>query len=148
MAFERTIHQAELDAEAAHLRAQGLTYRQIGQRQGCNQSSAYQRVQRALAAVPVEAVEELRRVELERLDLLLEKVMTKAVSEDKGFLFAVDRALAIAERRSRLLGLDAPTRQTVTVITQDVVDAEIQRLEAELEQSASNGNAGQHTEIV
>ena len=140
--FERTIDNAVIDTEAARLRASGLTYQQIADRTQTDKGTAYRRVQRAIAAVPVE---ELRQIELERLDLMLAKVMEKATSTEKGFLFAVDRALAISERRARLLGLDAPTRQTVTVITQDVLDAEIQRLEAELVQGPSPSLSGVDT---
>ena len=143
--FERTIDNAVIDTEAARLRASGLTYQQIADRTQTDKGTAYRRVQRAIAAVPVEAVEELRQIELERLDLMLAKVMEKTTSTEKGFLFAVDRALAISERRARLLGLDAPTRQTVTVITQDVLDAEIQRLEAELVQGPSPSLSGVDT---
>jgi len=127
---ERTIEQAELDAQAARLRSRGLTYRQIAQAQGVSAPTAHDRVRRAIAAVPVEAVTELREIELHRLDMLLEKVMEKATSDDKGFLFAVDRALAIADRRAKLLGLDAPQRHEV--ITLDAITAEIQKLEAAL----------------
>jgi hypothetical protein len=45
-------------------------------------------------------------------------------------LHAMDRALKIADRRAKLLGLDAPKQ--VEVFTVDAVTAEIQRLEAEL----------------
>jgi biotin operon repressor len=60
----------------------------------------------------------------------LEKALWRAAMQ--GQCQAVDRCLAILAQRSRLLGLDAPARSTVTVLTEDVVDAEIKRLEAEL----------------
>lgn len=50
------------------------------------------------------------------------------VLDDAPTLNAIDRILKIAERRARLLGLDAPTRIEVS----DAVDAEIARLAAEL----------------
>jgi hypothetical protein len=47
-------------------------------------------------------------------------------------LQAIDRLLKIQERRARLLGLDAPTQHRVNVLSEDAIDAEIARLEAEL----------------
>src|ERR1039457_565926 len=37
-----------------------------------------------------------------------------------------------ADRKARLLGLDAPARSKVEVITEEMVDAEIRRLETEM----------------
>lgn len=50
------------------------------------------------------------------------------VLDDAPVLNAIDRILKIAERRARLLGLDAPTRIEVS----DTVDAEIASLAAQL----------------
>jgi hypothetical protein len=75
-------------------------------------------------------VDEFRRLEGQRLDLLLEKAMDKALSEEKSSMFAIDRVLAIMDRRAKLMGLDAPVR--TEVITLDYIQAEIQRLEATL----------------
>jgi hypothetical protein len=54
----------------------------------------------------------------------------KPLRDDGPLLAAVDRLLKIAERRARLLGLDAPTR--TELITLDQVDAEIKRLTEEM----------------
>ena len=40
--------------------------------------------------------------------------------------------MRIEERKARLLGLDAPRKTAVGVITEEVVDAEIARLQAEI----------------
>jgi len=103
---------------------------------GCSKSAAYERVQRALAAIPAEAVDEYRRLETDRLDTLLELAMRKVESEDKGFLFAIDRVLAIMDRRAKLLGLDSPVKHEV--ITLDYIQSEIMRLEAVLGESDDN----------
>lgn len=55
------------------------------------------------------------------------------VLDDKPVLEALDRLLKIQERRAKLLGLDAPARSEHTVINLDTIDAEIQRLEAQME---------------
>jgi len=128
---ERTEEQAILDTKALRLRSLGFSYQAIADQMGVTKATAYNRCQRALAAIPAEAVDEHRRIEGARLDLLMEKAMEKALDPDnKSALFAIDRVLAIQDRRARLLGLDAPVK--TEVITLDFIQAEIQRLEASL----------------
>lgn len=67
--------------------------------------------------------------EVAKCDWLERAVMPKALLGDGP---SVDRVLKIMERRARILGLDAPTRHRVEVITEDAVDAEIRRLQGEL----------------
>ena len=129
--FIRTEDQVHLDTEALRLRSKGLTYQKVADLIGTSKQTAYNRVQRALAAIPKEAVDEYRKLENERLDELLEFVLKKAHDpENKAAMFAVDRALAIFERKGKLNGTDAPVK-TVTV-TVDALDMEIARLSAEL----------------
>lgn len=128
--FIRTEEQAILDTEALKLRSLGWSYQKVADAIGTTKATAYNRVQRALAAIPAEAVDEFRRLEMERLDLVLNVAMDKAMSGDKGALFAVDRVISIMDRRAKLMGLDAPTKHEV--LTLDAVTAEIQRLEAQL----------------
>jgi hypothetical protein len=160
---ERTIDQARVDTEAAELRAQRLTYPQIAAKQGCSVSTAYQRVRRAIASVPYEAVEELRRVELESLDELEQRVREVLVrahvkidhgrvirDEDTGapmlddapVLAAAQQLLRIKDMRAKLTGAYAPTKSAVTVITEDAVDAAIRDLESELA-SRDRGTTGE-----
>jgi hypothetical protein len=112
------------------MRSLGMSYQAIADQMSVTKATAYNRCQRALAAIPDEAVDEFRRLEGQRLDLLLEKAMDKALSEEKSSMFAIDRVLAIMDRRAKLMGLDAPVR--TEVITLDYIQAEIQRLEATL----------------
>lgn len=131
----RTIQDMRKDTEAAELRALGLTYPQIAERQKCAISTAYAAVQRALAAVPVEAVHELRQIECDRLDMVIAKLWDIANNDDTATTERINSLTGImraSESKRRLLGLDAPARQTVTVITEDAVDAELRRLEEEL----------------
>lgn len=148
----RTLEDAQHDAEAVGLRNSGFTYRQIAAAQGINTATAHRRVKRALAAVPSEAVHEMRRIEGERLDDLW-KIAWREATRDHLFvqsgkivrdengeplidhaakLQAVRTCVALSERRARLEGLDAPVRIRHEVITEDVLDAEIARLAAEL----------------
>jgi len=128
--YIRTEEQALIDTEALKLRSMGWTYQQIADHMGCSKQTASDRYKRALAAVPSDAVDEHRKIEGERLDALLRVAMDKALSGDKGALFAIDRVLAIQDRKAKLFGLDAPTKHEV--LTLDAVTAEINRLEAQL----------------
>lgn len=152
---QRTIDTAERDADAARLRAQGKTYQTIAETLGWTHASAARKaVQRALVAVVQEAGDELRVLEVERLNDLLDrayqvmdtvhyahsagKLIERYDAEQGRFeplrdsapiLGAMDRVLKIMERRAKLLGLDAPTRHEV--LTLEGIDAEIARLERE-----------------
>jgi hypothetical protein len=158
--FERTLPRAQRDADAARLRAQGHTYAAIAERLGYRgwQAARYA-VERALVDTVTEPAAEVRQLELARLDEALKAafevlhtkhlvvsngivVRVRGINPDTGKrqsvplldsmprLAAIDRIVKISERRSKLLGLDAPTK--IEVLTLDVIDAEIARLTAEL----------------
>jgi hypothetical protein len=135
--FIRTEEQATIDTEALKLRSRGFTYQQIADNMGCSKGAAYQRVSRALAAIPAEAVEEYRRLEGERLDNLLAIATHQAMT--KKSLFAIDRCLAIMDRRAKLLGLDAPVKSQVETVTYDgnSIEAEVAKLRHILEAHGS-----------
>jgi hypothetical protein len=100
------ITAAQRGTQALDLRKGGMTYQQIGQVMGVNESRAYQLVQRELVrlnAQRTEAAAEVSRLEAERLDNLLAAVWPKATEGD---LAAVDRVLSIMSRRAKLLGID------------------------------------------
>ncbi len=86
----------------------GLSYAKIADQIGVSQTAAYGMVKKALADINEKTAEttvELRTLETERLDRLLVAIASKA---SQGHLGAVDRALKIMDRRTRLWGLDAP----------------------------------------
>jgi hypothetical protein len=143
----RTLEGAERDAEAARLRSRGLSLRQVADALGySNESGAYKAVQRALAAVPVEAVEELRRLQLEQLNYLGRRAFEVLEAEHplispsgravvhngqpltdwRPTLRAIDSLLRIMEREAKLMGLDAPQRHPH--FTLSTLDLEIARL--------------------
>lgn len=124
----------EREREALALRRGGATYQGIATRIegfGGNSGTAYRAVQRALRRTLQEPADDLRTLELERLDALHLAMWTKAMG---GSLGAVDRVLRIAERRARLLGLDAPIRIDGRLM--DATTAEVQELADELERQA------------
>ena len=141
---ERTEEQAHIDTEALRLRSRGYTYQQIADNMGCSKPTAFERVKRALAAIPAEAAEEYRRLENDRLDTLQAIAMHEAVT--KKSMQAIDRVLHIMDRRAKLLGLDAPTR--TEIITLDAIDAEIRKLENQLGENdvAGTRTAGEVTQ--
>jgi hypothetical protein len=112
---------AERRAFVLNLRKSGATYRRIADMtlnqfgrlklpKGWDARYAYKDVMRELERLRIEIGEdtaEIRQMELERLDELFVSEYTKA---KQGIGASVDRCLRIMERRSRLLGLDAPSR--------------------------------------
>jgi hypothetical protein len=136
-----------------------MSYRAIAAAQHCSGTVAFERVQRALNSIPAEAAERLKAIELHKLDTLERaawKVLEtyhyvivtggpeagkivydptergKPLLDDAPVLAAIDRVLKVSEARRKLTGIDAPTRSRVEVITTDMVDAELLRLEAEI----------------
>lgn len=158
----KTAEDAENDAQALRMRTAGFSYREIGAAVGCDGKTAHRRVQRALRAIPSAAAEEYRRISDERLDALVKIAYREAtrdhlmvshgqvvtVIDDEGKvvnvidhgpkLAAVRELRMLNESWRKLHGADAPTRQRIEVITEDTVQAEIDRLTEEL---AANDDA-------
>lgn len=130
--YVRSLDNAERDAAACRLRAEGLTFDEVATRLGyADRSAARRAIEAALAATVAEPAAILRQLELQRLDALHRTAWALLDAEDADVrLKAIDRALRVMERRARLLGLDAPTR--VETVTIDAVEAEIARLSAQL----------------
>ena len=111
------------------LRRAGVTYDVIAEQVGySNAGAAYNAVRSALRATLQEPANEVRELEVDRLDRLERALWPAALNGDQG---AIDRILRISERRARLLGLDAPTKQEVEVTAYQGgtdIDKEVQRL--------------------
>ncbi|GAA4630065.1 hypothetical protein GCM10023196_053890 [Actinoallomurus vinaceus] len=123
---------AERRAKVVAFRRQRLSFAEIGRRLGVSPQRAHQLYTRALAEVPARHVDEHRAEELILIDDAIADLLDIAHDHTRPRP-AVDAWNAIrgwAERKARLLGLDAPTR--MQVITMDAIDAEIARLNAEL----------------
>jgi hypothetical protein len=102
----RTIEAYEKDQKALELRKEGHTYESISEQLGYSTPSAsYKAVMRRLRDMDRPAVSMLRELEVQRLDAMLYAVWNDVLQGDAN---AVHTALRISERRSRLLGLDAP----------------------------------------
>ena len=98
--------------QALDLRVAGATYRQIGERLGVSLPIAWKHTQAALQQAPREPVQELRQIELARLDRLHMAHWPQALG---GSVDATNQVLRIMDRRARLLGLDQANGNRVLV---------------------------------
>jgi len=161
--FARTLGQAERDRNAVQLRSRGQTYQQISDELGYgNLSNARRAVKKALEGIIVEGRDEAIKLQLDELDMMQRAVIDvleakhyvvsdgrivhlgdkddpdrRELLDDGPVLQAVDRLLKIADRRAKLLGLDAPKRVEVSDTTPDL-DAAVRDLAAELALAAGD----------
>lgn len=109
---------------AVHLRLQGTSWADIADTLGlANAKAAVQVVTRELSSHSgAQDRDMLRAEESERLLSLLRPVMERATDpHDPEHLAAVKTAVAVIDRRIRLLGLDAPTQLAIhTPSTQEL----------------------------
>jgi len=155
MPRRRSSETMERDARAADLFRRGLSYRQIGAELGVSGHSAFEAVRRAARDAATDAL-----AAAEALSLMLERqqdyrraayrvlttrhyVTTQAgkvatgpdgqpLLDDAPVLNALDRLVRIDQEEAKLLGLYAPAKSRVEVITEDAVDAECARLVQEI----------------
>ena len=98
------IEAEERQAAALNLRKAGVSFEEIARQTGyASASGAYEAVKAAMAKTLREPANELRELELARLDGMLEAISEAVMAGD---LNAIGMALRISERRSRILGLD------------------------------------------
>jgi DNA-binding CsgD family transcriptional regulator len=120
---------AELRHRIVSMRLEGYPPRDIARTLGV----ALETVQRHLAAVfnalTQAKAEQAKALELERLDHYLTKLQPAI---DVGDPKAIAQAIRISDQRAKYQGLHAPVKSEQTVITIDQLDAEIERLSAEL----------------
>ncbi len=108
----KRLNAAMRAAKALELRAAGESFPSIASKLGFSgRQGAYEAVKAALEATLREPSDLLRRLDLERLDALWRLAFERA---NRGDLHAASVCLRILERRARLLGLDAPTKQELT----------------------------------
>jgi hypothetical protein len=144
----RRIEATERQRQALELRKAGATYDDIAARVGYSgRTAAYHGIMSALAKMLQEPAEELRTLEVERLDSLLLSVWPRALGGD---LKAVETTLRIMERRARLIGLDLqpaltaeqPGAQINALVLQIVRDPELAEIADQL--AARLHGAGGH----
>lgn len=128
-------------ARIVELRRQRRPWDAIGAEFDISAPRAYRIYREALAERPVAQVDEHRAEETELVDLAVRRLMGIAVNPQVSPRTQVEAWNAVrgfAERKAKLLGLDAP----MTVVTLDALDTEIARLTAELGGVAPREAAG------
>ena len=147
----RSIETIEQDRKAAELRSRSMTYAQIAAELDIGKETARQAVIRGNADVPVEPLQEARRLELDKLDRIerhllgvmerehltvshgrIMMVGDRPLLDDGPGVQAAMALLRVQARRSELLGLDAPEKVEHTVLTVSEVERLIAEAESEL----------------
>jgi hypothetical protein len=94
---------------AVELLSEGKSYDEIAREVGfTHRGSAHRAVSKALAERTVEAVDELRQIELDRLDRLQVSLWDRALDGD---IQAVITILKITDQRIRIMGLQQTSRE-------------------------------------
>ena len=94
--------------QAMSLRAAGASYSQIGEALRCTKKYAHELVMKGMAELAAQTIEDaqtVKLVELMRLDSMLMALWPSTKNPR-----TADTILRIAERRAKLLGLDAPSK--------------------------------------
>lgn len=106
-------------SQALRLREAGLTYERIAQQLGVNLRTAWDDVQIGLEISLYEPADQVRELELRRLDAMWATMYTKAIG---GNIEATHAALRIQERRAKMLGIDAPNPDDGTGIVVGLIE--------------------------
>lgn len=122
---------------AYELRRDGMSYKDIAKVLGIAHGTARNWIVAELERTAAEPREEVRKIEVERLDYLYSKLKPRI---DQGESQAINSALKVMDRRAKLLGLDMPVQVEVTTTTE--TDHAISGLLEEME--ALNAKRAQH----
>lgn len=110
--------QFDKENKVLELRRSGETWERIAVAVGyANASGAQKAYARVVSRVQRESVDEIRDLELDRLDRIQRAFWTPAiVDRDKR---AAEVVLKVMDRRAKLLGLEAPTKVQAEVVNYD-----------------------------
>lgn len=114
--------------KAYELRLKGLSLRAIGQIMGINHQTVANRLELANRAIVLPGVEEYRKIEDERLDMMWKALQGRI---DAGDPRAIEQGIRLTERRAKLHGLDRPQQMDVTVHEIDERDRELAEMTRE-----------------
>lgn len=139
---------AERRRNALGLRRNGATYEQIAEALDISVSTARNYIKDALEAITkdiAETADEIRELELQRLDHMLRVLAPKIeTSAAEGDYRPMQMQLRIQERRAKLLGLDAPSKHDHSgkvQVAHGIQRGEIDDLEQMWRDSALDGEA-------
>ncbi len=153
---------ADQQTRCLNLRRDGKTIRQIAEITGLAKSTVQDRIDVAIKELVVPAAEEVRKMELDRLDLLIDKAMDvltanhivvqfgkivldgskpddgepdlrEPVRDHGPVLQAIATLQRLSESRRKLLGTDAPQKVDATVHEVDQSDLELAQIIREAE---------------
>jgi predicted transcriptional regulator len=112
---EEALHRR---TEIWRMRVAAHTVQEIADHFGITHQRVSQLLKEHGGEISQQAAEELRKVELDKLDIMeraaREVVARHQVEDDPTLLAAIDRVLKVQQRRAALTGLDAPVKQEVT----------------------------------
>jgi len=123
---------AERRAQVVALRRRRATFADIGRALGITKQRAHQLYEQALAEIPAQHLEEHRAEELVLIDDAIAALMRIARDSSTTPRTAVEAWTSVkgwAERKARLLGLDAPARHRIDVLDTGGVGGVTRRLE-------------------
>ncbi len=109
----RRIQSAERQKTALELRKRGGSFDNIAATMGISKSTAHNLVHKAidqLKTTTLKKAEELKVLDLERLDSMLVGIYPKATAGDAK---AINAVIKLMDQRAKLLGLYAPTKSEV-----------------------------------
>jgi len=129
--------QIDKEKRVLELKRSGATWDAIAEVVGySNASGAFKAYQRAMVRTLQQPAEELRDAEIDRLDRLQRAFWFEAIGDrdTPPNLRAADFILRVIDRRSKLLGLDAPTKVQAEVVTYDAssIESDIERIAYQL----------------
>lgn len=154
---------AEKRAEAYRLRLRGMPLRDVGRALGVSHETVRQWTQVEADSLVLPLADEFRKQQLDRLDIALAKAMAvldgthltvshgrvvmledaetgaRTPIVDQGpVLAAIDRIVRLEERRSKLMGLDAPARTEIEARVDDLRPEVLNLIEAAEAQAAAD----------
>lgn len=132
ISLTRKVKAHEKRVMALELRKAGLTLDEIARQVGYRSAaSVHNAIRIAMQQSLQEPADEVRQIELERLDKMHRALWPQAIRGEHG---AIDRVLRIMERRAKLIGLDAPAKQVLQhggdINVRDLSDDELQAIVA------------------
>lgn len=122
-------------AACLRLKLDGRGVREIGTILGMAPTTVQARLQAAYDDLVLPAADEVRQIELARLDRWQWR-LEERITEGEDPVRVVPVGLQVQARRARLLGLDAPERQEMTVTELPQSDPAVDSLLSEARQAA------------
>lgn len=140
MARPRSDETKALEARVLALRGQRLKWDDIAQATGYSVGHVHTIYQRAISEIPVTTVVRAREEECRLVDDAIRRLLEDIANDEgktttssfRSRIEAWGQIRAWSEHRARMLGLNAPIKSQVQVITEDHIDTAIRDLEAKL----------------